>query len=71
MMFTLYGFIIAVMGGLGSIYGAFLVALLLGLVFSGTSFLIGGVFEHIATMTVLIIVLLTKPMGVIPTRRDV
>lgn len=71
MMFTLYGFIISVMGGLGSIYGAFLVSLILGLTISFTSFYIGGVFEHIMTTFILIIVLIVAPRGLVPTRREI
>lgn len=71
MTFTLYGFMIAVMGGLGSVYGSFIVSMILGFVMSATSFLIGGVFEHIVTMVVLMLLLVTKPMGIIPTRRDI
>lgn len=69
-VFTLYGFIVAVMGGLGSIYGAFIVSLMLGVALSATSFLIGGVYEYIVTTLLLIGILLVKPMGVVPTRRD-
>ena len=71
LFFTLYGFIIAVMGGLGSIYGAFLVSLFLGIVLSASSFLIGGVWDFIMATTLLILVLILRPMGVIPTRREV
>lgn len=71
MFFTLYGFIIAIMGGLGSVYGALVVSVVLGLVLSATSFLIGGVYEFIITTLVLVAVLILKPMGVIPTRREV
>lgn len=71
MMFTLYGFIIAVMGGLGSISGAFFISLILGMTISFTSFYIGGVFEHIVTFFILIIVLLVAPRGLVPTRREV
>jgi branched-chain amino acid transport system permease protein len=70
-IFTLYGFIIAVMGGLGSIYGALIVSLVLGIALSATSFLIGGVYEHIITTLLLIVVLLFRPMGVVPTRREI
>ena len=70
-MFTLYGFMISVMGGLGSIYGAFLVSILLGLSTSATSFLIGGVFEHIVTTLILILVLIFAPRGLVPTKREV
>jgi branched-subunit amino acid ABC-type transport system permease component len=69
--FTLYGFIMAVIGGLGSIYGAFVISLVFGITLSASSFLIGGVFEYIITTVFLVIVLLLKPMGVIPTRREV
>jgi branched-chain amino acid transport system permease protein len=68
--FTLYGFMVAVMGGLGSIYGAFLVSLFLGVTLSATSFLIGGVLEYIVTTVLLIVILLTRPMGIVPTRRE-
>jgi branched-chain amino acid transport system permease protein len=68
--FTLYGFVVAVMGGLGSIYGSFLVSLFLGMTLSATSFLIGGVFEYIVTTLLLIAILLIKPMGIVPTRRE-
>jgi branched-chain amino acid transport system permease protein len=69
--FTLYGFIIAVMGGLGSVYGALFVSLILGFALSATSFWIGGVYEHIITTLILVVILILKPKGVIPTRREV
>lgn len=71
LLFTLYGFIIAVMGGLGSIYGAFIVSLILGLTLSASSFLIGGVWEFILTTILLIVVLLIWPRGIVPTKREV
>jgi branched-subunit amino acid ABC-type transport system permease component len=71
MMFTLYGLIVSVMGGLGSISGAFLVSLILGMAISFTSYYIGGVFEHIVTTFILIIVLIVAPRGIVPTRREV
>jgi branched-chain amino acid transport system permease protein len=70
-MFTLYGFIIAVMGGLGSIYGALVVSLILGFALSAASFWIGGVFEHIIMTLILIVILLVRPRGIIPTKREV
>jgi len=69
--FTLYGFIIAVMGGLGSLNGAFIVSLVLGLALSATSYTIGGVYEYIITTILLILVLIIKPKGIVPTRREV
>jgi branched-subunit amino acid ABC-type transport system permease component len=71
MMFTLYGFIVSVMGGLGSISGAILVSLILGMTMSATSFLVGGVYEHIVTTFILMIVLISAPRGIVPTRREV
>jgi branched-chain amino acid transport system permease protein len=71
MMFTLYGFIVAVMGGLGSVYGAVVVSFILGIALSATSFLVGGVYEHLITMLILILLLVIKPRGIIPTRREV
>ena len=71
LFFTLYGFIIAVMGGLGSIYGAFVVSIVLGIVLSASSFLIGGVWDFIMATILLILVLILRPMGVVPTRREV
>ena len=71
MMFTLYGLIVAVMGGLGSIYGAVLVSLILGVTISATSFMVGGVYEHIVTTFILIIVLIVAPRGLVPTRREI
>ncbi len=70
-LFTLYGFLIAVMGGLGSIYGAFFISLIIGLALSTTDFLLGSKFEYIITTFILIILVIVKPKGVIPTRRDI
>ncbi len=71
MYFTLYGFIIAVMGGLGSISGAMIVSIILGLVMSFTSYYIGGVFEPIITTIILIVIILVAPSGLVPSRREV
>lgn len=61
--FTLLSFVIAVLGGLGNMYGALLGGLLLGLVESWAGLYLSGSWQNAVGFLVLIIVLVVRPGG--------
>jgi branched-subunit amino acid ABC-type transport system permease component len=58
------GFIAAIIGGLGSTVGTLPGGLIVGLLFSGASYLWGGDTAGIVTFALLLVVLLVRPQGV-------
>ena len=64
----LKGFTAAVVGGIGSIPGAMLGGLLVGLVESYAQGYLGGQWSDIAVFTILIVVLLVRPTGLLGAR---
>ena len=62
---TLYAFVVVVLGGAGSPAGALLGGLLLGLVGSLTSRLIGPAFPNAVAFLVLVLMLLVRPNGLL------
>ncbi|MET9428565.1 MULTISPECIES: branched-chain amino acid ABC transporter permease [unclassified Streptomyces] len=61
-------FAAAVVGGIGNIRGAMLGGLMLGVVETLTVPLLGGEWRHVAAFTVLIIVLMFRPTGILGER---
>lgn len=63
--FTLLSFVIAVLGGLGNMYGALLGGLVLGLVESWAGLYLSGSWENAVGFLILILVLIVRPSGLI------
>lgn len=57
-------FVVVILGGLGSIPGAMIASLILGLVETSVAFAFGGVWREAAAFLVLTAVLILRPMGV-------
>lgn len=65
----LKGFIIVILGGLGSVPGAILGGLLLGFIETSGSFIIGNDWKDLIGFLMLIIVLIIRPQGIFGLRR--
>ncbi|UOF92521.1 branched-chain amino acid ABC transporter permease [Fodinisporobacter ferrooxydans] len=61
--FSLLAFIIVVLGGMGSIFGAGIGGILIGLIWSLSSFYLGGSYGDVLTYIMFLLVLLLKPSG--------
>lgn len=66
--FVLTAFVVVVLGGLGSIGGAFFGSLLIGLIDSLSSFYIGSDLREVAVFTIFLLILILKPSGLFSTR---
>jgi branched-subunit amino acid ABC-type transport system permease component len=64
------GFIIAVIGGIGNIWGGLIAALLVGFVMSITGFLLGGVWQSAVLYIIVIFVLIVRPRGILGNERS-
>jgi branched-chain amino acid transport system permease protein len=62
---TIYGFVVVVLGGAGSAAGALLGGLLLGIIGSLTSEYIGPAYPNAVVFLVLVLMLLVKPNGLL------
>ena len=65
------GFIIAVIGGIGNIWGGLLSALIMGLVMSFAGYFFGGVWQSVILYTIVILVLILSPKGILGSERSV
>ncbi len=63
--FTLLSFVIAVLGGLGNMYGALLGGLLIGLVESYAGLYLSGTWMNAMAFLVLVVVLAVRPSGLV------
>ena len=63
--FTIFALIVTVVGGLGSVAGAFLAGLLLGIVNSVSSFYIGTFLTFIILLTAAALTILLRPSGLL------
>jgi branched-chain amino acid transport system permease protein len=61
--FTLFSFVVAVLGGLGNMWGALYGGLLLGLVMSWGGQLLPGTLVNAVAFAVLVLVLAIRPQG--------
>ena len=62
-LFSLIAFVIVALGGFGSITGALLAAILIGLVESFAGFYIAAVVKYVAVFAIYLIVILVRPKG--------
>lgn len=62
---TIYGFVVVVLGGAGSASGALLGGLLLGIIGSLTSEFVGPAYPNAVAFLVLVLMLLVKPNGLL------
>jgi branched-chain amino acid transport system permease protein len=69
MSVMLKGFVIVILGGLGSVPGAIIGGMLLGLVETGASSLVGNSWKEIIGYIILILVLLIRPQGIFGFQR--
>ncbi|MEP6666481.1 MAG: branched-chain amino acid ABC transporter permease [Nocardioidaceae bacterium] len=63
--FTLLSFVIAVLGGLGNMYGALLGGLVIGLVESWAGLYLSGTWMNAMAFLVLVVVLVVRPSGLV------
>jgi len=63
-LFGLIAFIVVALGGFGSIPGALVAAILVGLIESFAGFYIAPVFKYIAVFGVYLVVILIRPKGI-------
>jgi branched-chain amino acid transport system permease protein len=64
------GFIIAVVGGIGNIWGGIISALLIGMVMSFSGFLLGGTWQSVILYGIVIFVLIVAPKGILGSERS-
>ena len=64
------GFIIAVVGGIGNIWGGIISALLIGMVMSFSGFLLGGTWQSVILYGIVILVLIVAPKGILGSERS-
>jgi len=64
------GFIIAVVGGIGNIWGGIISALMMGMVMSFSGYLIGGEWQSVILYFIVILVLIIAPKGILGSERS-
>lgn len=64
-LFSLIAFVVVALGGFGSISGALLAALLIGLVESFAGFYIAAVVKYIAVFGIYLVVIMVRPKGIL------
>lgn len=62
-LFTLIAFVVVVLGGLGSLHGAFIGGLIIGVIQKLSSFFLPGTLQNAVAFTVFLVVLIVKPSG--------
>ncbi|NLS44670.1 MAG: branched-chain amino acid ABC transporter permease [Firmicutes bacterium] len=67
---TFLGFIIAVVGGIGNIWGGMLSALLMGMVMSYSGHILGGMWQSVVLYFIVILVLIISPRGILGSERS-
>lgn len=64
------GFIIAVVGGIGNIWGGIISALIMGMVLSFSGYLLGGMWQSVILYFIVILVLIVAPKGILGSERS-
>ncbi len=62
---TLRAFVVAILGGLGSVEGAFVGGIILGIIETFSAFYLGESFKNVVTFTLFVIILVTRPRGLL------
>lgn len=64
------GFIIAVVGGIGNIWGGLLSALIMGMVMSFSGYFLGGYWQNVILYGIVILVLVLSPKGILGSEKS-
>ncbi|UCB45240.1 MAG: branched-chain amino acid ABC transporter permease [Spirochaetota bacterium] len=64
------GFIVAVVGGIGNIWGGLISALIMGMVMSFSGYLLGGEWQSVILYCIVILVLIIAPKGILGSERS-
>jgi branched-chain amino acid transport system permease protein len=64
------GFIIAVVGGIGNIWGGIISAMIMGMVMSFSGYLLGGYWQSVILYFIVILVLIIAPKGILGSERS-
>ena len=64
------GFIVAVVGGIGNIWGGIISALIMGMVMSFSGYLLGGEWQSVILYFIVILVLIIAPKGILGSERS-
>jgi len=64
------GFIIAVVGGIGNIWGGIISAVIMGMVMSFSGYLLGGMWQSVILYLIVILVLVIAPKGILGSERS-
>ena len=64
------GFIIAVVGGIGNIWGGMISALVMGMVISFSGYFLGGMWQSVILYFIVILVLIVAPKGILGSERS-
>ncbi len=64
------GFIIAVVGGIGNIWGGIISALVIGMVMSFTGYFLAGTWQSVILYGIVILVLIIAPKGILGSERS-
>ena len=64
------GFIIAVVGGIGNIWGGMLSAMLMGLILSYSGYFLDGNWQSVILYAIVILVLIVSPKGILGSERS-
>jgi branched-chain amino acid transport system permease protein len=65
------GYIIAVIGGIGNIWGGLISALIMGFVMSFSGYFLGGVWQSVVLYVIVMLVLIIRPKGILGSERSI
>lgn len=65
------GYIIAIVGGIGNVWGGMISALIMGIVISFSGYWLGGMWQSVALYAILFIVLIIAPKGILGSERSI
>jgi len=68
---TFLGYIIAVVGGIGNIWGGLIAALIMGMVMSFSGHFLGGMWQSVILYAIVIFVLIVSPRGILGHEKSI